>query len=52
MSEKPEPRTIDSKRLRLNLSDTLSDAKKGQEITVTRHGQPVAVIGPPPKVEQ
>ena len=45
-------RTIGIKALRKILGVVLAAAEKGQEITVTRHGEPVALIGPPKEAAQ
>lgn len=45
-------REIGVKELKASLSEALRTVESGERVTVTRHGRPVAELGPPSRAEE
>jgi prevent-host-death family protein len=43
--------SVGTYELKGNLSKLLERVERGEKITITRRGKPVAVLGPPPKAK-
>ncbi len=45
-------KTIGAYEAKAHLSELLARARRGETITITKHGVPVAVLGPPPRTSK